>query len=147
LLATSSWGGKCIIGVGVGIGAGHSSETALHELLSELNKIKGKRLIALLLFIDFRKAFDFVDAKKLLVKLFHYGFDNLSLLLVADYFANRSQTVKFKGRNTTFHPINLGVPQGSVLGPLFFLIFINDLAFILEKSNLQSKLFADDTSL
>ena len=62
-----------------GLRTGHSCETALHELLTAVNNNKDKRLITLLLFIDFRKAFDLVDSKKLLRKLFHYGFDDKSL--------------------------------------------------------------------
>jgi hypothetical protein len=58
---------------------GHSGETALHELISDLNKNRDSRLINLLLFIDFRKAFDLVDARKLLCKLFIYGFVNTTL--------------------------------------------------------------------
>ncbi len=112
--------------------------------MTDLNKIKDKRLIALLLFIDFRKAFDLVDAGKLLLKLFHYGFDNSSLELIKNYFSQRTQTVKFNNSSSSLESINLGVPQGSVLGPLFFLLFINDLAFIIE---LICKMFADDTSL
>ena len=127
-----------------GFRAGHSCETALHELLTDLNKVKDKRLIALLLFIDFRKAFDLVDSQKLLLKLFHYGFDNNSLFLIANYFSGRTQTVKFNNKNSPFASIDLGVPQGSVLGPLFFLLFINDLAFIIT---LICKMFADDTTL
>ena len=85
-----------------------------------------------------------MDATKLLLKLFHYGFDNNSLDLIANYFTQRSQTVKFNNSNSSFESINLGVPQGSVLGPLFFLLFINDLAFIIE---LICKMFAYDTTL
>jgi hypothetical protein len=59
-----------------GIRNGHSCETVLHELISYLNENRNSRAISLLLFIDFRKAFDLVDSKKLLRKLFHYGFDN-----------------------------------------------------------------------
>ena len=121
----------------------HSCETALHELLSEINTIRDKRLICLLLFIDFRKAFDLVDSSKLIRKLFHLGFDNNALELIKNYFEDREQTVKFNNKNSTFQSINLGVPKGSVLGPLFFLIFINDLAFILD---LMCKMFADDTT-
>ena len=74
---------------------GHSCETALHELISELNKNKNKTLISLLLFIDFRKAFDLVDSKKLLRKLFHYGFDKYVLDLISNYFTDRFQTIKY----------------------------------------------------
>ena len=127
-----------------GFRSAHSCETALHELLTDLNRAKDKRLIAILLFIDFRKAFDLVDAEKLLLKLFHYGFDNNALELIKNYFTDRQQKVKFNGISSSYVKIKLGVPQGSVLGPLFFLIFINDLPFIL---NLLCKLFADDTTL
>jgi hypothetical protein len=127
-----------------GFRSDHSCETALHELLSDLNMAKDKRLIAILLFIDFRKAFDLVDSKLLLLKLFHYGFDNNALALIKNYFESRQQQVKYRGISSSFADIKLGVPQGSVLGPLFFLIFINDLPFLLE---LLCKLFADDTTL
>ena len=94
--------------------------------------------------INFRKAFDLVNSEKLLIKLFHYGFDNNALELIKNYFKDRQQTVKIKGKNSSFEPINLVVRQGSVLWPLFFLLFINDLAFIID---LFCKMFADDTTL
>ena len=77
-------------------------------------------------------------------KLFHYGFDNSALDLISNYFTDRFQTVKYDKKKSPFMSINLGVPQGSVLGPLFFLIFINDLAFTMK---LKCKMFADDTTL
>ena len=123
---------------------GHSCETALHELVSYLNENRNIRVTTLLLFIDFRKAFDLVDSRKLLRKLFHYGFDNSALNMIANYFTNRFQTVKYDNKKSPLMSINLGVPQGSVLGPLFFLIMINDLAFI---SDLMCKMFADDTTM
>ena len=123
---------------------GHSCETALHELISYLNENRNSRAISLLLFIDFRKAFDLVDSKKLLRKLFHYGFDNSALDMIANYFTDRHQSVKYEKKMSPLMAIILGVPQGSVLGPLFFLLMINDLAYIIE---LMCKLFADDTTL
>ena len=58
----------------------------------------------------------------MLTKLFHYGFDNLSLKLMGDYFANRSKTVRFSNAKSNMHDIKIGVPQGSVFGPILFLI-------------------------
>jgi hypothetical protein len=101
-----------------GFRSDHSRETALRELLSHLNMAKDKRLIAILLFIDFRKAFDLIDSKLLLLKLFYYGFDNDALALIENYFRDRQQQVKYRGTSSLFADIKLGVPQGSVLGPL-----------------------------
>ena len=98
----------------------------------------------MMLFIDFRKAFDTVDSKLLITKLRCYGFSDKSLILIQNYFTNRMQVVKFGSLQSDLNAINLGIPQGSVLGPLLFLIFINDLHFLLD---LISKLFADDTTL
>jgi len=76
--------------------------------------------------------------------LFHYGFSNVSDL-IKNYFFNRQQKIKIKDTFSDLLLNLLGVPQGSVQGPLFFKIFINDLAFLLKY--LMAKLFADDTTL
>ena len=123
----------------------HSCETALHELISSCLKNMDQKLINLLLFIDFKKAFDMVDPKLLFYKLLNYGFGNLALKLVKSYFSNRYQCTKMSNITSDLASLLLGVPQGSVLGPLFFLIFINDLPFFL--SEIFSTLFADDTTL
>ena len=68
-----------------------------------------------MLLIDFRKDFDLVDSRKLLRKLFDYGFNNLALDLIAYYFTSRSQMVKFNDKRSPLMPSYLGVPQGSVL--------------------------------
>ena len=106
-----------------------SCESSLHELITDLNKNQEKKLISILLFIDFRKAFDLVDSRLLIRKLFPYGFNNDALELVKCYFTNRFQHTKIGDIISEEFNINLSVPQGSVLGPLFFLIFVNDLLY------------------
>ena len=128
-----------------GFRSGYSCQTALHEFISHLNKAIDLRLLSLSLFIDFRKAFDLIDFLLLALKLFHYGFDNNSLGLITNFFDNRSQIVKIKNSSSKFAKLKLGVPQGSVLGPLLFLIFINDLPFCILRAFIE--LFADDTTL
>ena len=124
-----------------GFRKGMSCESALHEIL---NENQNKRLVNLLLFIDVRKAFDMVDADILIFKLLKYGFDNYSLDLIKNYFTDRHQIVKMNQTYSSPADIALRVPQGSILGPLFFLIFINDLAYFI--TIIIIKLFADDTT-
>ena len=107
--------------------------------------VLGKRQIGIYLLIDFRKAFDLINPRLLLTKLRRYGFDKSALDLMLDYFTDRTQTVKHDGFLSSALPIELGIPQGSVLGPLLFLIYINDLPFFVDQ--LKHKLFADDTTI
>ncbi|CAF0870422.1 unnamed protein product [Brachionus calyciflorus] len=92
--------------------ANHSCETALHEVITEINKIRSKRLIGFLFFNDFRKAFDTIDSQILLIKLKKYGFSESALNLIKSYFDNRIQQVKIDENISDPLEIKLGVPQG-----------------------------------
>jgi hypothetical protein len=127
-----------------GFRRGFSCETALQQsILDDWKSHLDNKETVLSLFVDFRKAFDLVHHELLLRKLFHYGFDNTSIALIRDYFWERSQTTRVGKQLSDKADIKLGVPQGSILGPLFFLIYINDLSYF---SDLNLALFADDTT-
>ena len=97
-----------------------------------------------LLFMDLGKAFDTVSHKILLYKLHHYGIRGSAYALIKNYLTSRNQFVTFNNTSSSTKPINIGVPQGSILGPLLFLIYINDLP---NAINSTPRLFADDTCL
>ena len=95
-------------------------------------------------FLDISKAFDKDCHIGLLFKLKVYGIDGELLSLLENYLENRKQRVVLNGQNSEWREINSGVPKGSVLGPLLFLIYINDLP---DGITSICKIFADDTSL
>ena len=95
--------------------------------------------------IDFFKAFDCLNHNLLLTKLLSFGFDDISIKLFISYLSNRSQKVIHNGMTSTDLPIKLGVFQGTILGPILFSIFINDLTHL--KLNSDVYMFADECSL
>ena len=104
-----------------------------------------KQQVPLAILMDFSKAFDTLDHKILLDKLKYYGIQGIALTWFENYLTGRTQYVQFNGINSNLVDITTGVPQGSVLGPLLFLIYINDLPN--ASKIFHAILFADDTSL
>ena len=97
-----------------------------------------------LIFVDIKKAFDCVSHKKLIKKLDHCGIRGIANNLIESYLTNRKQFVSINNTNSNLASIEYGVPQGSILGPLLFLVFINDLPAALKTT---PRFFADDTAL
>ena len=96
------------------------------------------------IFIDLAKAFDTVNHKIFLSKLEQCGIRGLANEVIRDYLTNRKQYVHANGVSSLLENINIGVPQGSVLEPILFLIYIND---IVDCSNFNATLYADDSVL
>lgn len=104
-----------------------------------------KKNFTLSLYLDLQKAFDVVDVNLLVKKLRKYGIGGLALTLMESFCTGRKQCVKINNRLSDFLELRFGIPQGGVLGPLMFIVYINDLLNLRLNSSLFS--YADDTAL
>lgn len=134
-----------LFGSQYGFRSNHSTEQATIELIERILKAITSKETPIGIFLDLSKAFDTLDHEILMSKLHHYGVRNEAFQLLYSYLSSRSQFVEFNSKSSSRLPLSIGVPQGSILGPLLFIIYMNDI-------NTSSKLFdfilyADDTSL
>ena len=128
-----------------GFSSVHSCETALVNMIDRwLNSLDNGQLVGVVL-VDFKKAFDLVDHKIFLQKLKIYGLCDESLNWFSSYLLNRSQRVSVNNVLSQHKSILYGVPQGSILGPLMFLMFIYNLPLYIN--DVTTDMYADDTTL
>ena len=123
----------------------HSTEYAAVKLIDHVSREMEAGKIPANVYIDLSKAFDTLTFDILLYKLKYYGVTDTALDLMKSYLTNRKQYVVFGGCQSEHTEIYTGVPQGSILGPLFFCIYINDLITVSDRLNFL--MYADDTTI
>lgn len=128
-----------------GFRSGHNTELAIIHALHRITSCLDVGNPTVGLFIDVSKAFDAIDHQILLDKLNLLGFRGSIHSLLKSYLSNRFQYIEINGVKSNLHKLIKGVPQGSILGPLLFLLYINDISNISD--NLHFTLFADDTTV
>lgn len=122
----------------------HSTSHAIINLIDQISEAIDKKEYTVGIFIDLSKAFDTVNHSILLAKLKYYGIKGPPLSWLSSYLHNRKQYTVINDVSSTLSNVTCGVPQGSILGPLLFLIYVNDLPNI--NSILNTIMFADDTN-
>ena len=128
-----------------GFRANHSTESAILQFTNNVYKCLERKHYVVGVFIDLSKAFDSLNHHILLDKLKHIGIRGIPLQLFENYISNRSQSVYCNTKYSCSKTILTGVPQGSILGPLLFLVYIDDI--INASSKLECTIYADDTNL
>jgi len=127
-----------------GFHTAHSCQTQLLESVHHWAQSLDKRSSTHIFFLDFSKAFDSVPHERLLIKLDCIGVRGAVLKWIRSFLTDRRQRVMLEGCTSTWAPVTSGVPQGSILGPLLFLVYINDID---TQLNSHVKLFADDCAI
>ena len=136
---------KVLIPGQYGFRSGHSTAMAILDMVEKIRGAWEQGNAALGVLIDLKKAFDTVDHSILLDKLEHYGVRGTTNRLIRSYLEDRTQYVVYDGYESDRGQLNCGLPQGSVLGPLFFLLYVNDM--VRACPELELVLFADDTNI
>ena len=119
----------------------HSTVTALLDLTNEWCYNIDRKMVNAVILLDLKKAFDTVNHSILLKKLEYFGFDCSSIAFFSSYLSNRLHRCNVNGFSSELGSISCGVPQGTILGPLLFLIYINDLPNCLQ--HCTARLYAD----
>jgi len=128
-----------------GFQKGKGTVDAVLDFVGRIYRALDDRNHVVSMFVDLRKAFDTVNHAVLLDKLLFYGVRGLPLELIRSYLKDRKQIVKVKSMTSGPRIMNVGLPQGSILGPLMFLLYVNDLPAVSEL--FSCVMFADDTTL
>ena len=123
----------------------HSTTTCLTDITNSLLSNMDKRQLTGMVFLDLAKAFDTLDHTKMLQKLSNLGFSSSAVQWFNAYLSDRTQSIKVDNVLSDPLPIQYGVPQGSILGPLLFIIYINNISSVVNYCRVQ--LYADDTLL
>ena len=127
-----------------GFREGHSCETALLKIINDWNNSIDNGYLIGSVFLDLRRAFDLVNHSILINKLLIYGLSEISVAWFESYLSNRQQSTYVNGVISAPLPVKCGVPQGSILGPLLFILFINDMDQSI--SYCSAHMYADDTT-
>ena len=127
-----------------GFRKGHSTSTILLKLRDAIRKSMNKNEITLAVMIDYSKAFDTIDHSIMVRKLLNLGFGSSVIKVIVSYLSNRKQFVQVDDKRSTIQNIYFGVPQGSILGPILFNVYVAELPSVIETPSIQ---YADDTTL
>ena len=128
-----------------GFRTNHSTYMAVLDFVNEINKAFDDDMHTIGIFMDLSKAFDTINHDILLTKLYHYGFRGVSNEWFCNYLSNRQQFVSYNAARSPNENVKCGVPQGSILGPLLFILYMNDICY--TSKLLKTILFADDTTV